>query len=105
VSLTSGNGSPPSLTGDQELTQSVYLNWQSFTTDPVSVGELYGNASDSHYLRVKVESGEVTRVVWYQTIAGQNPANITPEGTFEAIGGSVSVPSGKYGYYVDATIP
>lgn len=104
VTSTSGDGEPPSLSGDQEFTQPVYLTWQSFSTDPVSVGELYGNVSDDHYLRVKVESGEVTRVVWYQIISNQSPANVAPSGTYTAVGGSVSVPNGEYGYHVDATI-
>lgn len=104
VTATSGDESPPSLSGDQEFTQPVYLTWQSFSTDPVGVGELYSNAGGTHHLRVKVESGEITRLVWYQILGNQSPANVAPNGTYEAAGGSVSVPSGYYGYHVDATI-
>jgi len=104
VTSTSGDENPPSLSGDQEFTQPVYLTWQSFSTDPVGVGELYSNAADTHHLRIKVESGEITRLVWYQILGNQSPANVAPDGTYEAVGGSVSVPSGYYGYHVDATI-
>lgn len=104
VTSTSQEGDPPTLEGDQEFTQPVYLTWQSFTSDPVSVGELYANSAAGQYLRVKVESGAITRVVWYQTTTSSSPANIAPSGTFTAVGGSVSVPSGQNGYYVDATI-
>lgn len=104
VTTASGDVDPPSLSGDQEFTQPVYLTWQSFSSDPVNVGELYGNATDDHYLRLKVESGEITRVVWYQIIDNDKPENVGPSGTYTAVGGSVSVPSGDYGYHVDATI-
>jgi hypothetical protein len=104
VSRTSGDEDPPSLSGDQEFTQAVDQTWVNFTTDPVGVGELYSNAGGDHYLRVKVDSGEVIRIVWYQTITTQSPENVAPDGTFSAVGGSVSVPGGHYGYHVDATI-
>lgn len=98
-----GNSTPPSLSGDQEFTQPVYLTWESFSTDPVSdVGELYSNGN--HHLRVKLDAGEVYRLTWYQTLTTQNPQNRAPDGTFTAVGGNVSVPSGQYGYYVDATL-
>jgi hypothetical protein len=105
VTSSSPGGTPPSLSGDQEFTQPVYLTWENFTTDPVNVGELYSNSGGTHHLRVKVESGEVTRVVWYQIINHQSPANVAPSGTYSPGGSSVSVPSGYYGYAVDATIP
>lgn len=104
VSSTSGDGTPPSLSGDQEFTQPVYLTWQYFTTDPVSGGELYSNAAGDRFLRIKVVSGEITRVTWYQTISTQSPTNIAPAGTFTPAEGSVTVPNGKYGYYIDATL-
>lgn len=104
VTTSSGDVDPPSLSGDQEFTQPVYLTWQSFSTDPVSSGQLYRNGAADHYLRVKVDSGEVARVVWYQIIDNQSPANVAPSGTYTASSGSVSVPSGDYGYHVDATI-
>lgn len=104
VSSTSGDGNPPSLSGDQEFTQPVFLTWQPFSTDPVSVGELYSNDAGDIHIRIKVESGEITRIVWYQTISDENPVNVAPDGGFSPVGGSVSVPSGKYGYYIDAAI-
>lgn len=98
-----GNSTPPALSGDQEFTQPVYLTWQSFSTDPVSdVGELYSNGN--HHLRIKLDAGEVYRLTWYQTLTTQNPQNRAPDGTFSAVGGNVSVPSGQYGYCVDAVI-
>lgn len=104
VSSTSGDGMPPSLSGDQEFTQPVFPTWQPFSTDPVSVGELYSNAAGDIHIRIKVESGEITRIVWYQTISSQSPTNVRPDGAFTPVGGSVTVPSGEYGYYIDATI-
>jgi hypothetical protein len=96
-------GTPPSLSGDQEFTQPVHLTWNSFSSDPVSVGNLYGGANCQ--LRIKAEAGEVTRLTWYQTIDEETaPENVGPDGTFTAVSGSVSVPSGKDGYYIDATI-
>jgi hypothetical protein len=102
ASYTDGDGTPPSLSGDQEFTQPVYLTWQSFSTDPVSTGELYSNSK--HHLRIKADGGAVVRLTWYQVLPHQSPENAAPEGTFSAVGGSVAVPSGRYGYYIDATI-
>lgn len=102
VSYQDGNGTPPSLSGDQEFTQPVYLTWQSFEEDPVSTGDLYSNGG--HHLRIRVQSGEVTRLTWYQTLTHQSPQNAAPNGTFSAVGGEVKVPDGQYGYYIDAAI-
>lgn len=104
VSSTSGNGSPPSLTGDQEFTQPVYLTWQSFTTDPINVGDLYGDATGKVFLRIKVTSGEIYELTWYQTSSSSSAENVTPDGTLSYIGGSVTVPSGHYGFYIDAVV-
>lgn len=101
VSYQDGDGTPPSLRGDQEFTQPVYLTWQSFDKDPVNTGELYSNGG--HHLRVRVQSGEVTRLTWYQVLTHQSPQNAAPNGTF-SVGGEVDVPTGQYGYYIDATI-
>lgn len=104
VRSTSDDGTPPSLSGDQEFTQPVYPTWQSFTSDPVSGGELYSNDTGDQYLRILVDWDEITRLTWYQTISNQSPTNIAPSGTFSPVGGSVTVPSGQYGYYIDASI-
>lgn len=103
ASYDEGDGTPPSLSGDQAFTQPVYLTWSSFSTDPVTTGELY-DWGDAH-LRVKYESGAITRLTWYQVISSHDsPANLTPDGTFTPGTGSVSVPYGYDGYYIDATI-
>lgn len=103
VTYRDGDGTPDPLSGDQEFTQPVYLTWQSFSTDPVSDGKLYSN--NGHHFRVEVDDDEVVGLTWYQIIANQNPENVAPYGTYSPDNGPVSVPSGRYGYYIDATIP
>jgi hypothetical protein len=100
-----GNGDGLIMGGDQEFTQPVYLTWERFTTDPVSDGVLYSDPTGEHFLRIDVDSGEFVRIVWYQIIDDTNPTNIDlVEGTYTPVSGSVSIPSGQYGYYIDATI-
>lgn len=103
ITYSDDEGTPPSLSGDQEFTQAVNLTWNSFSSDPVSAGELYENGDV--YLRIKTDSGEISRLTWYQTVDDNAaPANVTPELTFSAVSGSVGIPSGDDGYYIDATI-
>lgn len=100
---TDGDGTPPSLSADQEFTQPVYLTWQSFTSDPQEdVGDLYSNGR--HHLRVTVDSGEVSAVTWYQIIRSQNAQNVAPDGRFLVGGDEVTVPTNYLGYYIHADI-
>lgn len=103
VEHVDGTGTPPSLTGDQEFTQPVFPTWNSFTSDPVDAGHLYGGAQA--HLRIKTDAGEILRVTWYQTVDHDgDPKNVTPDGTYTVSSGSVPIPSGDDGYYIDATI-
>lgn len=97
-----GENAPPSLSGEQEFTQPANVTWAYFSSDPVSGGNLYSNGTI--HLRIIDDSSEITRITWYQTIVGESPANVTPDGTFTAGTGSVSVPSGQNGYHVDASV-
>jgi hypothetical protein len=102
VTSISDDGEPPFLYGDQKFEQPVYLTWNQFTSDPVSAGELYSNGG--HHLRLDVYGDQISRIVWYQVINHQSPQNVAPDGTFESVSGSVSIPGGYYGYLIDATI-
>lgn len=93
----------PALSGDQYFEQPVSLTWNSFTSDPVTTGELYTNSN--LHLRIGVDSGEISRLTWYQLIvSSQPPVNINPQGAFTVGSGSVTIPSSRVGYYIDATI-
>jgi predicted small secreted protein len=103
VEYYDGDETPPSLSGEQEFTQPVHLTWNSFTSDPVSTGNLY--SGEKSHLRIKTESGEITRLTWYQVLGStETPENVTPDGVFEVNSGSMSVPTNKVGHYIDATI-
>lgn len=102
VSYSDGNGTPASESGDQEFTQANFQTWNSFSSDPVSGGYLYD--SGNRHLRVKVDSNRITQVTWYQTLSSGSPANFMLDSDPSAGSGSVTVPSGQTGYYVDATI-
>ncbi len=41
----------------------------------------------------------------YTATFSQNPANITPSGTFTSGSGAVTVPGGSAGHYIDSAIP
>ncbi|WP_437317493.1 hypothetical protein [Sorangium sp. So ce385] len=102
-SHTDGYGTPPSQSGSQQFHMPLGSSWTSFSTDPVSGGYRYD--SGSVHLRIGTGNGKITRLSWYQTIpTGQNPANVTPSGTFTTGSGAVTVPSGSAGYYADSTI-
>ncbi|KYG08026.1 hypothetical protein BE21_25945 [Sorangium cellulosum] len=101
-SRTDGYGTPPSHSGSQQFQMPLSSSWTSFSTDPVS-GEYRYDSGDVH-LRIGTGNGKITRLTWYQTLpTGQSPANITPNGTFTAGSGAVTVPSGSAGYYADST--
>ncbi|WP_437315056.1 hypothetical protein [Sorangium sp. So ce385] len=103
-SHTDGSGTPPAQSGSQQFQLPVSSSWTSFSSDPVSGGFRY--KSGNVQLRIATGGGEITRLTWYQALPlGQNPANLTPDGTFAAGSGAVTVPSGSAGYYVDITIP
>lgn len=102
-SYSNGSGTPPAPSGPQQFQLPVLSSWTSFSSDPVSGGYRYDNG-DLH-LRIGTDGSEITRLTWYQTIpSGQNPANVTPNGTFTVGSGPVTVPGGDAGYYVDDTI-
>jgi hypothetical protein len=102
-SYTNGTGTPPSYSGTQEFALPALESWQSFSSDPVSGGNLYDNGSVHLRLAGNSTNG-LTEVTWYQTISSANtPANLALSGVFYTGSGSVSVPSGDAGYYVDQT--
>lgn len=104
IETTSGLTDPPEPSGDQEFTQPVSATWMRFTSDPVSGGYLYDG--DGQHLRIAVSSGEVSRITWYQTLpTNEDPENLVLDPVMEVGSGSVGVPTGEYGYYVDAVIP
>lgn len=104
IETTWGLTDPPEPSGDQEFTQPVAATWTHFSSDPVSGGYLYSGSGQ--HLRIGVSSGEIARLTWYQTIpAIDTPENLVLGGALEAVSGDVGVPSGEYGYYVDALIP
>lgn len=104
IETTWGLTDPPEPMGDQEFVQPVAATWSRFTSDPVSGGYLYD--SDNQHLRIGVSGGEISRLTWYQTIpSAQSPANLVLNGEAQVGSGSVGIPTGEYGYYVDATIP
>ncbi|WP_437998841.1 hypothetical protein WMF26_01450 [Sorangium sp. So ce185] len=102
-SHTDGDGTPPAQSGSQQFQVPRLPSWASFSTDQVSGGYRYD--SGAVHLRIGTAGGEITRLTWYQTIpTGQNPANVTPSGTFTTGSGAVTVPGGSAGYYIDSTI-
>jgi hypothetical protein len=93
--------SDPKYTNEQSFTLPVASNWGSgWTTDPLSGGSLY-TTSGGLGLRVTSATNptRVTSIAWYQVIpSGNTPVNLTPSGTFNVAGFSVTVPSGDLGY-------
>lgn len=105
---SSGTTAPPdpSFSMEQRFTLAENVSWgSSWSSDPVSGGTLHSGPGGM-YLRIsKALIGSIlTRVVWYQVLAsGSSPANITPNGTFSVVSGSVTPPSGYVGYDISQT--
>jgi hypothetical protein len=97
--------SEPSYLPEQKFTQVQSPGWgTSWTSDPVSGGDLYSGPNNTA-VRFVLSTGSpalVSRVVWYQVLSTGTPANIDPSGTWSvSLGGSVIVPSGSVGYDVN----
>ncbi|KYG07932.1 hypothetical protein BE21_02195 [Sorangium cellulosum] len=97
-----GDSYPPSQRGPQSFALPREVPWEAFQTDPVSGGALY--RKDNVYLRITKNQSGLTRLTWYQILADGVPTNIVPSGTFVPVRGSVSVPSGHVGYYIDQAV-
>ncbi|AUX23884.1 uncharacterized protein SOCEGT47_044140 [Sorangium cellulosum] len=99
-----GDDTPPKQSGSAQFQTPWLVPWTSFSNDPVSGGYRYDNGSV--HLRIAVNGGEISGLTWYQTIpAAQTPTNIALNGTFTVGSGSVVVPQGSVGYYVNSAIP
>jgi hypothetical protein len=90
----------------QTFTQPVHpvIGWGAgFLRDPIRGGVMMQSES-GHGLRLLVEDGSVSRVVWYQEVErGLTPMNITPEGEFRVIP-SFTVAEGFLGYAIDLAV-
>ncbi|WP_437720539.1 hypothetical protein [Sorangium sp. So ce861] len=97
-----GDSYPPSQRGPQSFALPREVTWEAFQTDPVSGGALY--RKDNVYLRITKSQSGITRLTWYQILAGGVATNLVPSGTFVPVNGSVKVPSGHVGYYIDQVV-
>jgi hypothetical protein len=93
----------PAYARPQRFTLPKNVPWGAgWTRDPVQSGFLYGG-QDGQYLRLKPGDGARPRleeITWYQVLAGDTLANITPDGRFSLVGSSVRVPAGSFGYSI-----
>lgn len=99
---STGSPSPTAFAHAQSFVEPIGLSWVNMgSTDPISGGTLYKNGSI--YLRMRKDTASppnITYVTWYQVLSRGIAANISPTGSFSTAG-SVSVPPGSTGYYID----
>jgi len=102
---STGTPSPTAFAHAQSFVEPIGLSWVNMgSTDPISGGTLYKNGSV--YVRMRKDTASppnLTYVTWYQVLSRGVPANLSPTGSFSSTG-SVSVPVGSTGYYIDYQI-
>ncbi len=111
-SYTDGNGTLPTLGGNQNFDIYPSLSWVNFTTDPAGgSGYLFnsgGTGAGALYFRI-ITGGtpvKMTRMAWYRiTTSASAPADATPGRLGAVSNGGITVPANTYGWDIDYTTP